>query len=232
MEFPTELPKEMIEEAISSQMGLPGRLYQNFKAYKLNAELKNSDNPIKESAMKCGILAAIGGTIALAAKFMTEKDGKKYQLIDDADSIYNNPELSKALFQLQTFRDLEPLMFKDLIELIERLVHLEHVLHSQMIAPRPADRWDAMDYHIQIHSLLQQFQYLISNDMDAEYAVAAERLVSSIKGYLNIYYANLMTMTSEFHIENTLQRAPADVAKAAQRYRKQQLQHMYRQEYV
>lgn len=213
---------EVVEDVVASQAGMYGRLYQNFKALKTNAELKGSENPVVDSAVKVGVLAAVGGAIGYAAKMLTDSDTKKYVLEDEADSIYSNPDLAKNLHQLQTFRELDEELFKDIVSLIERMVHLEIMLHSKKIAPRPADRWDAMDYDVQVRRYLTQFQMLVAQDMGPEFAVACQRIVTNIKNILRNYYLNLMALTGEFRIENTLKRAPAEVRRAARRLREQE----------
>lgn len=209
--------KKVMDEIVAEQMGWPGRLYQTYQAYKTNAELKESKDPNWDSVWKCGILASIAGAAILATNYVTTAQTKKYVLKDEADAIYKDPTLLEHLYELQTFRDLQPEMFADIIENINSVVFLEMSMRSGKVAPRPSDRITAYDQFRLAYNDLMKFKLLVKQDMDPEYAVAAHVLIEKIQHQLQIYYRNILIMTQDFNLKNTMKRAPHDVARVTKR---------------
>lgn len=207
----------MFQDLIASQFGWVGNLYSTFQAYKKNAELKNEPDPIMVSGLKCGALAILGGSLFLASKHDQKKEASKLQLIDEADAIYTDNFILEQLCALQTYRDLQTILFQEIVESCDRLIFLEKGMIRKTIAPRPSDRVTAFDYYRRCYNALTKFQLLIKQDLGAEHAVCAHVIIRKIESQLAIYYGNIVKMTSDFKMENTLKRAPGDVAKVAKK---------------
>ena len=132
---------------------------------------------------------------------------------DPVESMNHNPIIRDAMLQLQSYRELNPWMFKSALQNIDQLLFLEAALMSDTVKPLKNDKIIAWsNFRIGINRL-SQFQYIIRKQMGNEHAMVVDIFIKQIYSQMQKHLLNILHLCAQFKPDNLIARAPFEVER-------------------
>lgn len=165
--------------------------------------------------LKWGTLGFVG--LGLYQLFMTvakRNINPSVEFKDPVESMNCDPIIRDSFVHIQSYRKLNPWLFKSALQNADKLLFLEDALLSQKAFPVRNDKVSAWTYFRLSVNRLNQFQYLVRERMGNEHGLAVNIFVRKVYDQLQKHVLNVFHLCSEFKPENLIARAPFEVERA------------------
>jgi len=137
---------------------------------------------------------------------------------DTVESMDCDPIIRDAFFSIQSYRTINPWLFKTALQNVDQLLFLENALLSQKVKPVHNDKVVSFTYFRMGVNRLDQLQYLIKERMGNEHAMAANIYVRKIYTQMQKHLLNILHLCSEFKPEHLIERAPMEIEKVLRNF--------------
>lgn len=171
-----------------------------------------------EKFLKWGTLGFVGfGLYQMAATLAKRNVNPCFEFKDPVEAIQFDPIVRDAFIQLQSYREMNPWLFKTALQNIDQLLFLENALLSQKVLPARQDKNLAFTYFKMGVNRLNQFQHLVRSSLGNEHGMTVNILVKQVYNQIQKHLLNILHLCSKFRPENLIQRAPLEIEHALKR---------------
>lgn len=161
-----------------------------------------------------GLMALLGysaySTVMLMLKRNTNPESA---FVDPVESMNQDPTIRDAFINLQSYRSLNPWLFKMALQNVDQLLFLEHALLSGAAKAVRQDKAISWSYFRVALNRLGQFQFLIRKRMGSDHAMAAYMCVDKIYEQMRKHLLNILQLCSEFNPKDMIEKAPAEIER-------------------
>lgn len=174
----------------------------------------------KEAAIRAAMITgAAAGALTLANRLFRRSVAPNGQLVDAPKYIHYDTALLNTLVKLQHYRDLNPGLFGAMLEYMDHLLLVSHLLVTGKANPDSSDPVLSFLSYRLANSLLQDFCDIVRDRLPSKHAVACETFRRKIEAQLKIHQKNVMRKCSSFNTRQILDTAEAEVADAIRMYK-------------
>lgn len=167
--------------------------------------------------LKYAVAGFIGfGTYSLAKQLSKRNIDPLVEFQDPVESMNCDPIIRDAFISVQSYRQLNPFLFKTALQNIDQLLFIEDGLLSQRIHPVKSDKSLAWTRFRVGCNRLAELNYEIRTKMGAEHALTFNLFVRKIYTQLQKHLLNILHLCSEFKPEALIARAPQEIARILQ----------------
>lgn len=171
-----------------------------------------------EKFLKWGTLGFVGfGLYQMAATLAKRNVNPCFEFKDPVEAIQFDPIVRDSFIQLQSYREMNPWLFKTALQNIDQLLFLENALLSQKVLPARQDKNLAFTYFKMGVNRLNQFQHLVRSSLGNEHGMTVNILVKQVYNQIQKHLLNILHLCSKFRPENLIQRAPLEIEHALKR---------------
>ena len=135
-------------------------------------------------------------------------------LLDEQESLHHDAVLHSKFVELQTYRALNPWLFRLGMQNADHLLYLEHSLTTGALSPLRKDKNLAYAYFRMALARLTTFQQVIRTKLGPEHALVATVLLKTIFERLQVHFTNTLHACSMFSTDNLRRRAEEDIRVA------------------
>ena len=135
------------------------------------------------------------------------------EFIDPVESMNCDPIIRDSFICIQSYRNLNPWLFKTALQNVDQLLFLEHILLSGQEKPVPADKTLAWSHFRMGVNRLGQFQHLAKEQMNVSHAMVLNLYIRKIYEQLQKHFLNILHLCSEFNPHNLIARAPMEIER-------------------
>ena len=169
--------------------------------------------------VKWGAIGFLGmGIYQLGIRVAKRNINPCVELKDRADSLNLDPIIRDSFINMQSYRELNPWMFKTSIQNVDHLLFLENVLLNKTVHPTRNDKVIAFSYFRMSLIRLNMFQLLVKEKLGNDHAMAVNIFVKKIYTQIQKHFLNVLHICSEFKPGNLVARASEEVKSAMQAY--------------
>jgi hypothetical protein len=171
--------------------------------------------------LKWGTLGFVGlGVYQLCMSLAKRNINPCVDFEDPVESMNCDEIIRNAMIELQTYRKLNPWIFKSALQNIDQLLFLENALLTRQIRAVPNDKATSWTFFRMALKRLNQFQFLVRQRMGNEHGLVTNLLVKKIYNQLQKHLLNILHLCSEFKPEHLIERAPLEIQRILNNYEK------------
>lgn len=141
-------------------------------------------------------------------------------LKDKTECFNMDPIIRDGFIKLQGYRELNPWLFQRAVHNVDQLLFLEYVLVGQSVVPCSDDKVLGWTFFRVSVNTVHEFLFLIRESVGNEHAAAASMVVDKIYKQLQKHITNVLQLCRKFNPEKLLARAPMEVQRAVEQYKK------------
>jgi hypothetical protein len=169
--------------------------------------------------LKWGVVGFLGlGAYQLFMTLAKRNINPSVDFIDQVESMNCDPLIRDAMMSLQSYRQLNPWLFKSALQNIDQLLFLENALLNKQIKAVHNDKVASWSFFRMALSRLEQFQFLVRERLGNEHGLTVNIFARKIYAQLQKHILNVLHMCSEFKPEHLLARAPLEVERVLKNY--------------
>ena len=169
--------------------------------------------------IKWGSIGFVGmGVYQLGLRLSKRGIKSTVDLVDRADSLGSNPIILDAFVNLQSYRSLDPWLFRTALQNVDHLLFLENALMSKRIIPARNDKAIAFSHFRMSVIRLNQFQFRVKDKLGNAHAMAVNMYVKKIYKELQKHLLNILHFCSQFNPGDLIARAQNEIDRALERY--------------
>lgn len=170
--------------------------------------------------VKWGSIGFLGlGIYTIGMKVAKRNINSAIDLKDQTESVHLDQTVLEAFLNLQSYRDLNPWLFRTALHNIDHLLFLEDVLLRKVTLPTHNDKIISFSYFRIAVSRMNAFQLLVKERLGNDHGLVVNILIKNVYTQLQKHLLNILHMCSEFKPENLIARAQQEVDKALEEYR-------------
>jgi hypothetical protein len=140
-------------------------------------------------------------------------------LLDRADSLSVDPIILDSFVNIQSYRDLNPWLFRTALQNVDRLLFLENALLSKQVHATSNDKAISFSYFRMSIIRLNQLQLLVKEKLGNEHALACNIFVQKIYFQMQKHFLNVLHLCSDFKPEFMIARAKSEVDRAVKKFK-------------
>ena len=164
--------------------------------------------------LKYGIAGFVGfGVYSIAMQLAKRNINPEVEFQDPVESMNCDPIIRDAFINIQSYRELNPWLFKSALQNVDQLLFLEDALLSRKVRPVKSDKIIAFSYFRMGCNRLGQLQWLIKEKLSSEHALTFNLYVRKIYAQLQKHLLNILHLCSEFKPQHLIERAPLEIAR-------------------
>lgn len=164
--------------------------------------------------LKYGIAGFVGfGVYSIAMQLAKRNINPEVEFQDPVESMNCDPIIRDAFINIQSYRELNPWLFKSALQNVDQLLFLEDALLSRKVRPVKSDKIIAFSYFRMGSNRLGQLQWLIKEKLSSEHALTFNLYVRKIYAQLQKHLLNILHLCSEFKPQHLIERAPLEIAR-------------------
>jgi len=164
--------------------------------------------------LKYGIAGFVGfGVYSLAMQLAKRNINPEVEFQDPVESMNCDPIIRDAFINIQSYRELNPWLFKSALQNVDQLLFLEDALLSRKVRPVKSDKIIAFSYFRMGSNRLGQLQWLIKEKLSSEHALTFNLYARKIYAQLQKHLLNILHLCSEFKPQHLIERAPLEIAR-------------------
>jgi len=169
--------------------------------------------------LKWGTLGFVGlGVYQLCMTMAKRNINPCVEFMDPVESMNSDPIIRDAMITLQSYRELNPWLFKTALQNIDQLLFLENALLSQQIQAVKNDKVASWSFFRMAIHRLGAFQYLVRERMGTEHGMTVNIFVRKIYAQLQKHILNILHMCTEFKPEHLIANAPLEINRILKNY--------------
>jgi hypothetical protein len=193
---------------------------------------KGKDGKSKDSKMimydkdvadfiKWGAIGFVGmGVYQLGMRVAQRNINPSVDLEDRADSINLNPIIRDSFVNLQSYRSLNPWLFRTSLQNVDHLLFLENALLTKQISPSQNDKAISFSHFRMGVVRLNQFQLIVKDKLGNSHAMAVNIFVKKIYDQIQKHFLNVLHICSRFNPGDLVARAQQEIDEAMKNYKK------------
>jgi hypothetical protein len=171
--------------------------------------------------MKWGAIGFLGmGIYQLGMRVAKRNINPCVELKDRADSLNHDPIVRDSFINIQSYRDLNPWLFRTALQNVDHLLFLENALLTKSVSPTHNDKVISFSYFRMAVIRLNMLQILVKEELGNDHAMAVNIFVQKIYGQIQKHFLNVLHICSEFKPNNLIARAKQEVEAALAQYKK------------
>jgi hypothetical protein len=169
--------------------------------------------------VKWGAIGFLGmGIYQLGMRVAKRNINPCIELEDRADSLNLDPLIRDSFINIQSYRKLDPWLFKSAIQNVDHLLFLENALLNKSIVATRNDKVISFSYFRMAVIRLNTFQMCVKEKLGNDHAMAVNIFVKKIYKQIQKHFLNILHMCSEFKPGNLILRAKGEVEEALKAY--------------
>lgn len=166
-----------------------------------------------------GMVGFVGlGMYKVGTRICRRNEDPCCDLIDSCVSLNSSPAIRDAFIEIQTYRSLNPWLFKLSLQNIDHLLYLESSMLSGSISPVRSDKALAFSFFRMAVVRLNMFQLAVKESLGKDHALVVNIHIKDIYTTIQKHLLNVLHMCSQFKPHNLKARAEAEIAAALEQY--------------